>query len=67
MDTLSYTVANMSCGHCKMTITRALSGLPNVRDVDVDLGTQRVTVSGENLSDRALRAAIEDAGYDVRP
>ena len=66
VDTLSYTVTNMSCDHCKMTITRALSGLPNVRDVDIDLGSQRVTVSGEQLNDQSLRSAIEDAGYDVR-
>jgi copper chaperone len=57
----------MSCDHCKMTITSALTGLPNVRDVEIDLGARRVTVSGEHLDDAVLRSAIEDAGYDVRP
>jgi copper chaperone CopZ len=31
----------------------------------VDLDTKLVTVSGENLDDRALRTAIEEAGYEA--
>jgi copper chaperone len=57
-------VHGMSCGHCVSAITAALSTLPGVAGVDVDLGGGTVRVSG--APDAALvTAAIEDAGYDV--
>jgi copper chaperone CopZ len=33
--------------------------------VDVDLDAKRVTVAGEGLDDAAIRAAVDEAGYDV--
>jgi copper chaperone CopZ len=36
-----------------------------VTGVDVDLGTKVVKVTGEGLDDVALRAAIEEAGYEA--
>ena len=34
-------------------------------DVSVDLETKRVEVTGDDLDDAAIRAAIEDAGYEA--
>jgi copper chaperone len=42
-----------------------LAALPGVERVDVDLETKLVVVTGTNLDDRALRAAIEEAGYEA--
>ncbi|HEX7823935.1 MAG TPA: cation transporter [Mycobacterium sp.] len=57
-------VRGMSCGHCVSAITSAVSALPGVDGVDVDLGAGTVRVSG--TPDAAqVTAAIEDAGYDV--
>ena len=39
--------------------------VPGVASVDVDLEAKRVTVAGEHLDDRAIRDAIDEAGYDV--
>ena len=64
-ETLTYSVPNMSCEHCTMTITGALTALPSVQDVAVYLNAQRVTVTGENLDDQALRRALEKAGYET--
>ena len=64
-DVATYTVPDMSCGHCKAAVTQELSALAGVRSVEVDLDTKLVTVSGENLDDAALRAAIDDAGYEA--
>jgi copper chaperone len=36
-----------------------------VTGVDVDLDSRRVSVAGQRLDDAALRAAIDEAGYDV--
>ena len=64
-DVATYTVPEMSCGHCKASVTREVSAVAGVHSVDVDLGTKLVTVTGENLDDNALRAAIEEAGYEA--
>ncbi len=44
---------------------RRLEGLPGVTKVEVDLATKLVVVEGADLDDGALRAAIEEAGYEV--
>lgn len=55
----------MSCGHCKATVESELAGVPGVERAEADLETKLVTVRGEGLLDGALRAAIEEAGYEV--
>ena len=62
---LSYTVAGMSCGHCKTAVTEEVERVAGVGAVEVDLDTKRVVVRGENLSDKDVRAAIVDAGYEA--
>jgi copper chaperone len=63
-ETLTYTVAGMSCGHCVAAVSEEVSALPGVDAVVVDLETKRVDVSGAELDDAAVRAAIEEAGYE---
>lgn len=63
--TLSYTVAGMSCGHCKAAVAEEVSQVPGVTSVDVDLDTKLVVVRGDGLDDSAIRAAIDEAGYEA--
>jgi copper chaperone len=63
-ETLTYTVVGMSCGHCVAAVSEEVSALPGVDAVVVDLETKRVDVSGAELDDAAVRAAIEEAGYE---
>ncbi|MEV3902066.1 cation transporter [Mycobacterium sp. NPDC050551] len=61
---MTLNVRGMSCGHCVAAITSAVSSLPGVTDVAVDLERGLVTVDG--TADMAsVVAAIEDTGYDV--
>ena len=64
-DQLTYSVPGMSCGHCRAAITAELAKLSGVSQVDVDLETKRVRVTGSLLDDLAIRTAIDDAGYDI--
>ena len=64
-ETTTYSVPGMHCGHCKAAVTRELEAVPGVEAVDVDLDTKRVTVTGSALDDRALRDAIDEAGYEA--
>ena len=64
-EQLTYSVPGVSCGHCRAAITAEVAMVPGVAAVDVDLDTRRVTVTGSDLEDEAVRAAIDEAGYDV--
>ena len=60
----TYSVPGVSCGHCRTAITEEVSKVDGVESVDVDLDAKRVTVAGA-ADDAAVRAAIDEAGYDV--
>jgi copper chaperone len=62
-STRTYTVSGISCDHCKHAIETEVSGVVDVVSVDVDVEAKQVTVVGGD--DAAIRAAIDDAGYDV--
>jgi copper chaperone len=64
-DTKTYSVPGIHCGHCKDAVTRELVAVEGVQSVDVDLDRKLVTVTGSGLDDSALRAAIDEAGYEV--
>jgi copper chaperone CopZ len=48
-----------------MSIREEVSEVEGVEAVDVDLETKVVTISGRELSDEKLRAAIQEAGYEA--
>ena len=64
-ETLIYTVPGMHCGHCKQAVSEEVSAVSGVNSVAVDVETKRVTVVGDALDDAGLRAAIDEAGYEV--
>jgi copper chaperone len=61
----TYTVPGMTCDHCRQAVSAELGGVAGVESVDVDLETKLVTIRGRGLDDAALRAAIEEAGYEA--
>jgi len=69
MTTTTLPVTGMTCGHCVQAVTTELTALPGVSGVAVELvngGVSTVTVTSEGpLDDDAVRAAVEEAGYDV--
>jgi copper chaperone len=65
MTDLTYDVPDMTCAHCERAITAEVSTVPGVASVAVDLATKRVTVTGGAIDDSAVRAAIEEAGYEA--
>jgi len=65
VDTALYTVPDMHCSHCEAAVKQEISILPGVERVVVDLDSKCVEVTGQDLDDTAIRAAIEEAGYDA--
>ena len=62
---MTYTVTGMSCGHCTSAVEGEVGRVPGVESVKADLDTKLVVVRGEALDDQALRAAIDEAGYEA--
>ncbi|HEX6968389.1 MAG TPA: heavy-metal-associated domain-containing protein [Micromonosporaceae bacterium] len=66
METKTYTVTGMTCGHCVSAVSKEIGRIPGVTDVQVDLSTGKVTVTSElQLDDDTVRAAVDEAGYEV--
>lgn len=65
----TYGIDGMTCEHCVMSVDEALTELPAVTGVSIDLvagGRSTATVtSAQPLDDAAVRAAIEEAGYTL--
>lgn len=57
-------IEGMSCGHCVRHVKEALEELKGVSKVEVDLASKTATIEGD-VTDAEIKAAIEDAGYDV--
>ena len=60
-----YSVPGVSCEHCVGAVTEEVEQVAGVESVVVDLASKRVTVRGDSVDDGAVRAAIDEAGYDV--
>lgn len=66
MSTATYKVNGMTCSHCVSSVTEEVTALPGITDVEVDLESGRLTVSGDAAQDtEAVRAAVEEAGYSL--
>jgi copper chaperone len=61
-----YIVTGMVCQHCVSAVTEEVGGISGVTDVQVDLDTGRVCVTSNGPVDgAAIRAAIDEAGYEI--
>jgi len=66
MTSNTYAVRGMTCGHCVSAVTAELTTLVGVTGVEVDLDRGAVTVTSDApLENDAVRAAIEEAGYEL--
>ena len=59
-----YSVPGISCDHCKHAIETEVAKLTAVTHVEVDIAAKTVKVEGDT-SDGDVRAAIDEAGYDI--
>lgn len=62
----TYSVTGMTCDHCVRAVQAEVAGLAGVVSSTVDLATGQVTLrSDEPVDPAAVRAAVEEAGYEV--
>ena len=67
METVRIAIQGMTCEGCVASVTRVLKALPGVSDAQVSLRDASASVRYDpaRTDVAAMRAAIEDAGYDV--
>ncbi|MEU9184697.1 heavy-metal-associated domain-containing protein [Streptomyces sp. NPDC048484] len=61
-----YKVAGMTCGHCEGAVSQEISALDGVTAVKAVATSGEVTVtSAAPLDEEAVRAAVDEAGYEL--
>lgn len=68
METISLTVAGMSCGHCVSSIKNSVGTLNGIGQVNVDLRSKKVDVEYDpkKVDTQTIKNIIEDQGYEVQ-
>jgi copper ion binding protein len=61
----TYTVTGMTCEHCVAAVGAEVGALQGVSEVDVNLESGALVVSGSGLDRDAVRSAVEEAGYSL--
>ncbi len=56
-------IEGMTCQHCAASVKAAVSKLPGVKEVAVDLKSGWAVVAGENLNVENIRATIDAIGF----
>ncbi|GGT28489.1 heavy-metal-associated domain-containing protein [Streptomyces purpureus] len=64
--TTVYQVKGMTCGHCEGAVSEEISEIAGVTSVKAVAATGQVTVvSAAPLDEAAVRAAVDEAGYEL--
>ena len=64
--TAVYKVSGMSCGHCEGAVSGEISGIDGVSSVKAVASSGEVTVvSSAPLDEEAVRAAVDEAGFEL--
>jgi len=59
-------VKGMSCQHCVMSVTKALSQLEGIKNVQVDLAKGEVRFDNtKEVASNRIEETISEAGYEV--
>ncbi|SEG33515.1 Copper chaperone CopZ [Actinacidiphila yanglinensis] len=66
MSEAVYSVSGMSCGHCESAVSKEITAIPGVTSVTAVASSGLLTVASEQpLDDDTVRAAVDEAGYDL--
>jgi copper chaperone len=66
METSTFQVTGMSCGHCESAVREEVMQLEGVDEVQVSSSTGELSVTARaSIEDNAVLAAVEEAGYEA--
>ncbi|MCX6326510.1 MAG: permease [Bacteroidia bacterium] len=58
-------VGGMTCNHCKENVENSIRSVQGVDDVDVDLTTGKVNITGDFFDLAKIKSGIESIGYKI--
>ncbi len=67
MRSSTWLVNGMTCAHCVQAVQAEVGKLAGVASVQIDLERKQVVVTGDEIDDAAVVAAVDEAGYDAVP
>ncbi len=59
---IAFKIDGMSCNHCKANVTKVISNLKSVKEVNVNLSEGVAYVDG-NPTDEEVKSAVEAIGF----
>lgn len=66
MTTVTYSIPNISCGHCVHTIKSEVSELPGVQTVDASPETKKATITFDApATEDQIKALLASINYPV--
>jgi len=64
MNTVTYSIPNISCGHCVHTIKSELIELPGVRAVEADMALKTATITYDAPADEeSIKSLLKEINY----
>lgn len=64
MNKQSFTIPNISCGHCVMSIKNELTEIAGIRTVEGDPATKQITVEFDTpVSSEKIIEILQEIGY----
>ena len=66
MISKSIKVQGMTCNHCKANVENAIKSIEGVDDVQIDLSSGKVIISGDSIELDQVKTNIESVGYEFK-
>jgi copper chaperone CopZ len=66
MESTQLQISGMTCGGCVAHVTKALSAVPGVRSIRVDLQTGRADIEHEGAVIGQMIAAVREEDYEAQ-
>ncbi len=64
MKDINITVNGMNCNHCKNSVEKNVSALPNITSAVVNLSEKQLTISGKDIDLALVQQTIEALGFE---
>lgn len=65
MATYEFLVTGMTCGHCETAVRGEVARIPGIQGIEVNATTGFLTITADEIDDRAVIAAVDEAGYEA--
>ena len=66
MKTVTYSIPNISCGHCVHTIQTEVGELAGVKSVEADVETKKVTITFDSpATEESIVSLLKSINYPV--